>query len=189
VIGVLQGTVTAVGADGVVLSIGGVGFEIRVTPRDLRDLGSNGSETTLHTHLHVREDALELYGFSDQRDRDLFRLLLSASGVGPKLAMAMMGTLRSDEIRRAVITEDAGGLTVVPGIGARSAQKLILELRPRIIGAEADVMGAGPRAQVREALEGLGYGAAEIRDVVAGLPEETTVEELLRVALQELGRP
>jgi len=188
VIGVVRGTLDSLGADGVVISVGGMGLEIRVTPRDLQQVGPAGSEATLHTHLHVREDALDLYGFIDQRDRDLFRLLLTASGVGPKLAMAMMGTLRSDEIRRAVVAEDAAGLTVVPGIGARSAQKLILELRPRIAGAEADVMAGGPRAQVREALEGLGYGAAEIREVVAGLPDATGVEDLLRLALKELGK-
>jgi Holliday junction DNA helicase RuvA len=136
----------------------------------------------------VREDALDLYGFVDQHDRDLFRLLLGASGVGPKLAMAMMASLRAQEIRRAVIAEDPAALTVVPGIGSRSAQKLILELRPRIAGEEADVVGSGTRAQVRDALEGLGYAATELREVIASLPEDATVEEALRLALQELGK-
>ena len=187
-IGVLRGTLLSSGTDRIVLGIGGVGLEITVTPRDLGRLVESGAEMTVHTHLHVREDALDLYGFVDQTDRDLFRLLLGASGVGPKLAMAMMASLRGDEIRRAVMSEDAAALTAVSGIGSRSAQKLILELRPRIVGEEADVMGSGTRAQVRDALEGLGYATAELREVIASLPEDASVEESLRLALQELGK-
>jgi holliday junction DNA helicase RuvA len=188
VIGALRGTLARTGPEKVLIHVGGLGFEVRVTPRDVAAFGPIGAEATLHTHLHVRDDAVDLYGFTDMRDRDLFRLLLTASGIGPKVAMAMLGTMRSDEIRRAVITEDAHSLTVVPGIGTRSAQKLILELRPKIVGAEADMMGDTTRARVRDALEGLGYGATEIHDVVAALPEEGSVEESLRRALQELGK-
>jgi len=188
VIGVLRGTVMSRGPDKIVLGVGGVGFEITMTPRDLGRLAEREAEMSLHTHLHVREDALDLYGFVEQVDRDLFRLLLGASGVGPKLAMAMMASLRTDEIRRAVVSEDAAALTVVPGIGSRSAQKLILELRPRIVGVEADVMGSGTRAQIRDALEGLGYAPTELREVVASLPEDLSVEESLRLALKELGK-
>lgn len=187
-IGVLEGSIRSIRPEGVVLSVGGVGFEISMTPRDLHRLDDGGAHTTIHTHLHVREDALDLYGFLDHPDRDLFRLLLGASGVGPKLAMAMMATLRAQEIRKAVIAEDAAALTVVPGIGSRSAQKLILELRPRLAGAEADVVGSGVKAQVRDALEGLGYASAETREVIASLSEDASVEEALRMALQELGK-
>jgi len=188
VIGVLRGTILSRGTDRIVLGVAGVGFEITVTPRDLGRLAEREAETTVHTHLHVREDVLDLYGFVDQADRDLFRMLLGASGVGPKVAMAMMASLRGDEIRRAVLSEDALALTVVPGIGSRSAQKLILELRPRMVGAEADVMGSSTRGQVRDALEGLGYGPTELREVIASLPEDASVEESLRLALQELGK-
>jgi holliday junction DNA helicase RuvA len=188
VIGALQGKVETIDTDRIVLSVGGVGFEVRVTPKAVQDVGPSGSDVLLHTHLHVREDALDLYGFVDRRDRDVFRLLLAASGVGPKLAMAMMGTLGTEEIRRAVVAEDAAALTVVPGIGTRSAQKLVLELRPRLAGAEADVVGSGTRAQIREALEGLGYATAEVSEVVAALPDELGVEQGLRLALQQLGR-
>jgi len=186
-IGVLEGSVRSIRHEGIVLTVGGVGFEIAMTPRDLHRLDESG-QTTVHTHLHVREDVLDLYGFLDHPDRDLFRLLLGASGVGPKLAMAMMATLRADEIRKAVAAEDAAALTVVPGIGARSAQKLILELRPKLVGVEAEVVGSGTKAQVRDALEGLGYATAETRDVIGSLPEDVSVEEALRLALQELGK-
>ncbi|GBD84493.1 Holliday junction ATP-dependent DNA helicase RuvA [bacterium BMS3Abin02] len=184
----LSGTVVASPNDRVILQVGGIGFEIRVTPGTRAEIGRVGTEATLHTHLHVREDALDLYGFTAAGDRDLFRLLLTASGIGPKVAMAMMGALTTDEIRRAVVTEDAVALTVVPGIGMRSAQKLILELRPKLAGAEADVMGGATLSRVREALEGLGYAAGEIQEVVGSLPADAPIEDNLRAALKTLGR-
>ncbi|NIA24755.1 MAG: Holliday junction branch migration protein RuvA [Gammaproteobacteria bacterium] len=184
----LSGAIVAGTSDRVVLQVGGVGFEVRVTPSTRAEIGRAGTEATLHTHLHVREDALEFYGFTAASDRDLFRLLLTASGVGPKVAMAVMGALTADEIRRAVIAEDAAALTVVPGIGTRSAQKLILELRPKLAGAEADMMGGAALSRVREALEGLGYAADEIHEVVGSLPPDAPIEDNLRMALKALGR-
>jgi len=184
----LSGTVAASTNDRLILEVGGVGFEIRVTPSTRAEIGAAGTEAMLHTHLHVREDALEFYGFPTAGDRELFRLLLTASGIGPKVAMAVMGALTADEIRRAVVTEDAVALTVVPGIGMRSAQKLILELRPKLAGAEADVMGGAALSRVREALEGLGYAAAEIHQVVGSLPADGPIEENLRMALKALGK-
>lgn len=187
-IGGLRGTVAASTGDRLVLEVGGVGFEVRMTPLDMAEVGRLGSEVTLHTHLHVRDDALELYGFGSMGDRDLFRMLISASGVGPRVGMALMGALRADEIRRAISAEDAAALTVAPGIGKRSAQKLILELRPKLVGSEADVMGGGTLARVREALEGLGYSPGEIQEVAGTLPTDATVEEALRMALRTLGQ-
>lgn len=167
----------------------GVGYEVIVTPSAMADLPGIGEEIVLHTHLHVREDDLSLYGFSSERERTLFKLLIGASGIGPKLAMAMLSTLRPEEIQLAVVSEDADALTVVPGVGKRSAQKIILELRPRFTDAEAiGPAGRGGRSRVREALEGLGYQAAEIREVVAAVPTDVTVEEALRWALRELDR-
>ena len=187
-IGMLRGTVLGSTTDRIMVEVGGVGFEVRVTPRDRAEIGQRGSEAILHTHLHVRDDALELYGFTTTGDRDLFRLLITASGVGPKVAMALMGSLRADEIRRAVAGEDAAALTVAPGIGKRSAQKLILELRPKLVGTEADVMGGAALSQVREALEGLGYSPSEIQEVVGALPADAGLEENLRLALKSMGQ-
>lgn len=189
-IGRLRGMVAAKSIDGIVLDVGGVGYEIAVTPRDISVLPSVGEEAVLHTHTHVREDALALHGFATADQRDLFRLLIGVSGVGPKVAMAMLGTLGADELRIAVVSEDADALTLVPGIGKRSAQKLLLELRPKLELPEAETLGSGgsATAEVRLALESLGYQPAEIRAAMAEIPPDAGVEDMLRLSLQELGK-
>lgn len=187
-IGRLRGTVAAVEGERIVLDVGGVGYEVRMTPRDLSALPGVGSEVVLHTHQHVREDSLDLYGFMGAGDRETFRLLLSASGVGPRVALAIMATFRADELRRAIASEDAATLTAVPGIGKRSAQKLILELGPKLVGTETDVSSGSGLVRVREALEGLGYAAPEIQEAMKVVPADVPVEEQVRRALQELGR-
>ena len=184
----LRGTVAARSLAGVVLDVGGVGYEVAVTPRGLSELPSIGEEAVLHVHLHVRDDQLALFGFPSDEERDLFRVLVGVTGVGPKVALAILGTMTVDEIHVAVVGEDADALTVVPGIGKRSAQKLILELRPRLDVAEPDLPGASASSEVRLALENLGYQAEEIRTALAGLPGDVSVEELLKLSLRELGR-
>ncbi len=189
-IGRLRGTVVAKQSETVVLDVTGVGEEAVVTPRALVDLPGIGEEAVLHTHLHVREDALALFGFPTGQERDLFRMLLGASGVGPKVALAICATLQPDDLRQAVLAEDTDALQAVPGIGKRSAQKLILELRPRLDLPDGELPGAAGStiAEVREALEGLGYQPAEVRAAVATLPADGAVEELLRDALRALGK-
>jgi Holliday junction DNA helicase RuvA len=189
VIGRLRGTLVVKSIDRVVLEVSGVGYEIAVSARDLAALPGIGDEAVLHTHTYVREDALALYGFASEDQRELFRLLLGVAGVGPKVALAILSTMSPDELRRAVVSEDADALTAVPGIGKRSAQKLLLELRPRLELPDGELLHSGsPAAEVRLALEGLGYQAAEIREALAGLPQEGEVEDLLRESLRELGR-
>ena len=188
-IGRLRGTLAGLRATGVVLDVGGVGYEVVVAPRTVADLPSLGEEVVLHTHLVVREDAMLLHGFGSESERDLFRILLGASGIGPKVAMATLGALQVDELRRAIAAEDVDTLTLVPGIGKRGAQKMVLELKPKITAVEAEsVVGASTVAQVREALEGLGYQAAEIREVMADIETDAPVGEQLRQALRSLGR-
>ena len=188
-IGRLRGTLVALRATAVVLDVGGVGYEIVVTPRTVADLPSVGEEVVLHTHLVVREDALLLHGFGAEVERDLFRVLLTASGIGPKVAMATLGALQPEELRQAIAAEDVDTLTTVPGIGKRGAQKMVLELKPKIAAADADtVVGTSTVAQVREALEGLGYQAAEIREVMTDIASEDPVADQLRQALRSLGR-
>jgi Holliday junction DNA helicase RuvA len=189
VIGRLRGLLAVKHAERVVLDVNGVGYEIAVTPRGLVELPGVGEEAVLHTHLYVREDQLALYGFPSEDQRNLFRLLLGVSGVGPKVALAILGTFAVDDLRRAVVTEDADALTMVPGIGKRSAQKLMLELRPKLDLPDAELPSSGSVvAEVREALEGLGYQAVEIRDALRDLPGDLPVSDMLRRALQELGR-
>ena len=188
-IGRLRGTIVAKLTDRVILDVAGIGYEIAVTPAALVELPGIGEDAVIHTHLHVREDQLALFGFPEDDARVVFRLLIGVSGVGPKLALTILGTMSADQLRAAVVAEDIDALTTVPGIGKRSAQKLMLELRPKLELPDADLMGAGSAiAEVREALEGLGYQATEIRSVIGSLPTDATVEEMLRMALQELGK-
>jgi Holliday junction DNA helicase RuvA len=188
-IGRLRGLLAAKGADRVVLDVGGIGYEVAVTPTGLTELPAIGEEAVLHTHLHVREDLLQLYGFASEDERGLFRLLVGVSGVGPKLAMAILATLRPDELRRAVLTDDTASLTAVPGIGLRSAQKLMLELRPRLELPDTELAPSGTVvAEVRLALEGLGYQTSEIHAAMREVPADLSLEETLRLSLQELGK-
>lgn len=188
-IGRLRGTMVAKRPDGVVVEVGGVGYELSVTVRDLAELPGVGEEIVLHTHLHVREDAMVLFGFSTDRGRDFFRVVLTAPGVGPKLALAMLSTLDVDELHGAIVGEDIDALTVVPGIGKRSAQKMILELKPKLVDMPVgSVAGASSaRPQVRDALEGLGYTANEIRTAMESVDGTLPVAEQIRSALQVLG--
>lgn len=187
-IGRLRGTIVRLGAASLVIEVGGVGYEVAVPVRTLVDLPGVGEDAVLHTHLHVREDQLALYGFAAADDRDLFRLLLGISGVGPKVALAILSTMDADELRGVVATEDAAALTAVPGIGKRSAQKLLLELRPKLELPDGELDPSGARSEVRAALEGLGYQPDEIGGALRDLPDDLPVEDLLKRSLQTLGR-
>lgn len=187
-IGRLRGTIVRQGATSLLIEVGGIGYDVAVPVRTLVELPGVGEDAVLHTHLHVREDQLALYGFAGADDRDLFRLLLGISGVGPKVALAILSTMDADELRGVVATEDAAALTTVPGIGKRSAQKLLLELRPKLELPDGALDPSGPRSEVRAALEGLGYQPDEIGSVLRDLPDDLPVEDLLKRSLQTLGR-
>jgi Holliday junction DNA helicase RuvA len=187
-IGRIAGKVAEKSLDGVLIDVGGVGYQVAVTPRTATTLPSVGDAVVLHTHLHVREDVMALYGFGSADERDIFETLIGVSGVGPKLALAVLATLSPGELRQVILSEDATALTAVPGIGQRSAQKLLLELRPKMDLPDSPLQPISEVAEVREALESLGYQSAEIREVVRDLPSDGSVEELLRQALQELGK-
>jgi holliday junction DNA helicase RuvA len=188
-IGRLRGTIASRSIERVVLDVGGVGYEISVSPRELSMLPGMGEEAVLHVHTHVREEALALFGFATEDQRDVFRLLLGIAGVGPKVALAILSTMTPDDLRRAVLAEDVDALTAVPGIGKRSAQKLLLELRPRLELPDGELAPSGsPLSEVRLALEGLGYQPSEIRETLASLPQDGDVEALLRESLRDLGK-
>ena len=187
-IGRLRGDVVEKGFERVLIDVAGVGYDIAVTPATIASLPGLGQQAVLHTHLHVREDILALYGFAMADERNIFQILIGVSGVGPKLALAVLATLSPDDLRNVVVTEDVAALTAVPGIGQRSAQKLLLELRPKLDVPDSPLQTTSAVAEVREALEGLGYQSAEIRDVLRDLPADGAVEDSLRKALQELGK-
>jgi len=198
----VRGTVAAVNLSSAVLEIGGVGLELNCTPNTLATLRM-GDQTSLPTSMVVREESLTLFGFLDDDEKTVFELLQTASGVGPKLAQAMLAVLSPDGLRRAVSVEDVKTLTRVPGIGQKGAQRIILELRDRIgaptgSGAGRAVATGGAeaawRAQVHTGLVGLGWSAKEADkavDAVAPQAEgtdEPDVASLLRAALRSLGR-
>ncbi|MCH8899446.1 MAG: Holliday junction branch migration protein RuvA [Acidobacteria bacterium] len=187
-IGRLRGTLVRLDGESVVIDVGGVGYEVAVPVRTMVDLPGVGEDAVVHTHLHVREDQLALFGFASTDDRDLFRLLLGISGIGPKVAIAILSTMDANELRGVVASDDVAALTAVPGIGKRSAQKLLLELRPKLELPDAEIDPSGTRAQVRAALEGLGYQADEIGGALRDLPQDLSVEDLLRRSLQTLGK-
>jgi Holliday junction DNA helicase RuvA len=179
----------------VVLDVGGVGYRISVSPATAVALGNIGDEVVVHTHLHVREDALTLFGFATADGRDCFESLLGAHGVGPGLALAILSTHGPDELRRVVLEGDLDSLTLVPGVGRKTAARLLLELKSRLdvpdgAGFEADgVAGASgsSRADVRAALAALGYQPDEVRRAMGELPSEGDLTTLVRTALQTLG--
>ena len=192
-IGSVRGSVIERSASGeALIEVGGVGYRVLVPLRAVSEL-EPGAPAFLFTHLHVREDAMVLYGFPTRDERDTFEVLIGASGVGPKLALALLSVHPPATLRRALLDDDLDALTLVPGVGKRTAQRLMVELKARLEVPDLDLSdrvpgsGAGPaRAEVREALTGLGYAPDEVRDALAQLPDDGTVEALLRDALKLL---
>jgi len=192
----LRGQVSHRGADHVVIDVGGVGYLVYVTPGDR--IPPRGEPVELHTSLQVREDAMTLYGFTDRGSLTLFTLLLGSSGVGPKLALAALGTHRPDVLRTAIAGADVPTLTAVPGIGKKVAERIILELKDKVgapdlpvEGAPASAVAAADRqvlGEVRDALLGLGYSSSEAQDALAALgAADGDAADLLRQALRHLG--
>ncbi len=184
----IRGTLAVKRPDVVLVDVGGIGYRIAMTPRSIASLPGTGEDVVVHTHLYVREDQMALYGFENADERDLFGVLLGASGVGPKLALAILATLPPRDLQHAVLSEDAAALTAVPGVGKKTAQKLILDLRSRLELPDSELVPSSPIAEVRDALEGLGYQTSEIREAVSGLEESESVEAMLSTALRKLGR-
>jgi Holliday junction DNA helicase RuvA len=194
----VRGVVAAIAPDSAVIEVGGVGLSVQCAPGTLAGLKA-GAEARLATSLVVREDSLTLYGFADDDEKQLFELLQTASGVGPRLAQAVLAVHQPDAVRRAVAGGDITALTRVPGIGKKGAERLVLELRDRIgavpVGPDgsAGVLTGGWPEQVRQGLIGLGWSAAQADQAVAAVAEtldgETPpVPVLLRQAIRLLGR-
>jgi Holliday junction DNA helicase RuvA len=194
----VRGTVADVSLTSAVVEVGGVGLELLCTPNTLATLRT-GRTATLPTSMVVREDSLTLFGFLDDDEKTCFELLQTASGVGPKLAQAMLAVLSPDDLRAAVASEDVKTLTKVPGIGQKGAQRIILELRDRLgapTGARLPAGAPAPaeawRGQVQEGLVGLGWSAKEADKAVDAVADqagaEPDVAALLRAALQMMRR-
>jgi holliday junction DNA helicase RuvA len=219
VIGLLRGAVVVRSGEGeVIVDVGGVGYRVAVTPATAAALvvGGTAAEATLYVHTHVREDAIVLYGFVHDDERRCFEVLLGSHGVGPALALAIMASLSPAALSTAVLEEDLDTLCTVPGVGRKTAARLLIELKSRLdlpdlslsgagvgvgggalggAGADGGVGGPGhpglrptrtSRAEARAALSELGYAPDEIRGALDGLRDDVGVEEMLRLALREL---
>ena len=185
-IGHLRGSLVDRGSSGVLLvDVSGIGYEVNCSVGAFAS-ASSGDEVHVHTHLVVREDAQTLYGFSSRAERDTFRILIATHGVGPALGLALLATLDQAALASAVANDDTAVLTSVPGIGPKTAQRLIVELRSRLDIVVETPTGSGG-AGVRGALEQLGYSSEEIRSVLPKLPSGADASESLRIALAELG--
>jgi Holliday junction DNA helicase RuvA len=170
--------------------VGGVGYRVLVPLGALGAL-EPGANAFLFTHLHVRDDAMVLYGFPTRDERDTFEALIGATGVGPKLGLAILTVHSPTSLQRALRSDDLDALVLVPGVGKRTAQRLLIELKARLdvsdlVTVPADGNGASGHVDVRQALAGLGYAPDEVRGVVADLPDDEPVEDLLREALRRL---
>ena len=183
----LRGVPVGRSSDGLVLDVGGVGYLVAATPSALGRADS-GREVSLETYLHVREDALQLYGFADASERELFVSLLGVSGIGPKVALAVVSSSPPAELRRAIALGDAARFQVIPGIGKKTAERIVLELKGSIAGAiePGDTHSPPSELVARDALMELGFSIVEAEQALArvdpGLPAEERVREALRSA-------
>ncbi|HWH14518.1 MAG TPA: Holliday junction branch migration protein RuvA [Miltoncostaeaceae bacterium] len=192
----LRGTLAAAGPEGALVEVGGVGLLVHVSAHTLDALPPAGSAVRLETHLVVREDALDLYGFSGASERELFEAFIGVSGVGPRLALSLCGLDRPETLRHAIATGDARRLQRAPGVGKRTAERLVLELRDRLgaVGGDPRADGvpgappAGPAAEAHEAMLALGYAPDEAALALAGAPPDLDAAALVRHGLARMRR-
>jgi holliday junction DNA helicase RuvA len=194
VIASVRGQIQARATDSVVIEVGGIGLRVLVPASTLARLGAVGEEAHLQTHLYVREDNLALYGFATADERELFELLMTVSGVGPRLALALLSGASVDSLRVAIATGNSDSLTGIPGIGRKLAARLVLELKGKVemqgAGAATAMVGATADSEVLAALTGLGYSAADAQRAIQALPkgDGLSVEEKIVLALQRFTR-
>jgi holliday junction DNA helicase RuvA len=186
VIARLRGKPVARRPDGLVLDVNGVGYLVAVTAGTLQR-AEGAIEVALETYLHVREDTMQLYGFADAAERELFEHLLSVNGVGPKVALAILSGSSASELRRAIMLEDTARFEAIPGIGKKTAQRVVLELKEKV-GSGATAAAAVPRDDhfsARDALVELGYSLVEAERALAEVDPELAPEERVRLALRK----
>jgi Holliday junction DNA helicase RuvA len=182
----LRGRAVANTRDGLVLDVGGVGYLVAATPSAVRK-ADGADEVSLHTYLHVREDALQLYGFAEVSERELFVQLLSVNGVGPKVALAVVSGSPVAELRRAIALEDATRFQAIPGIGKKTAERIVLELKEKLADGVPEAASAGatvPHLVARDALVELGWSVVEAEHALAQTDPDAPAEERVRQALK-----
>ena len=191
-IGSLRGKITSKQAPQIIVECQGVGYEVETPMSTFLDLPGIGEELFLHTHLLVREDAQILYGFSSLEEKGLFRMLLKISGVGAKMSLAILSTMSAADFQRCVEYEDAATLVKIPGVGKKTAERLIIEMRdkidksPTIPGSKRVAVAASPRSEAVDALMALGYKANEVNKLLGKLDiEDDSAEDIIRKALKQ----
>ncbi len=191
----IHGTLETSRADAVILRVGGFDIRVAVPASTLHRLNEHGMEVSLYTHFHMREDGIALYGFLDEQDRNAFEQLIAVSGVGPKVALALLSVMDAPTLYKAVADEDVQRLALAPGVGKRLASRLILELKGKLptlptTGAVGVTSGNRIQAEVMEALLGLGYSPSEAQAALAKIPQdqEMTLEQQVTFALRSFSR-
>ncbi|HVM69926.1 MAG TPA: Holliday junction branch migration protein RuvA [Gaiellaceae bacterium] len=185
----LRGVPVGRSADGLVLDVNGVGYLVAASSAALRK-ADGGADVVVETYLHVREDTLQLYGFADAAERELFTQLLTVNGVGPKVALAIVSGSSPGDLRRAIALEDAARFQAIPGIGKKTAERIVLELKGKLGAEEVTPIGAAPGAgsghvTARDALVELGYTVAEAEQALASVDPSLPAEERVRLALRQ----
>ena len=183
----LRGQLAGRTPDGFVLDVNGVGYLLAATPGAVR-LAEGAGEATVETYLHVREDALQLYGFADAAERQLFLQLLTVAGIGPKVALAIVSGSPTSDLRRAIVLQDTARFQAIPGVGKKTAERIVLELREKLgdepvpISAAA---GTSAHTTARDALVELGYSVVEAEQALAAVDPDLPAEERVRLALRQ----
>lgn len=196
----LQGIVVEVTPARVILDVNHVGYQIFISPREAELMPGRGEEVKIYTYLNVKEDALQLYGFLSEDSLEVFKLLLNVNGVGPKAALGILGALTPDDLRFAVLSDDVKAIAKAPGIGAKTAKKLILELKDKLsledafekklehTGTLPDAAAEGARAEAVQALTALGYSNSDALRALrqADITEDMSTETILKLALKQM---
>ena len=187
----LEGILEHIASDSAILKVGPVSLQILVPGSTLMKLGGIGSEVYLHTHLHLKEDGVSLFGFTTAEDLRLFRYLISVSGIGPKVALNVISNLNTEQVVSAILSGDSDLISQVPGIGKKTAARIILELKGKLEKDWKDLIvpiSGISNAEVVEVLTGLGYSLREATQAVSSLPDaqDLTIEEKVRLALKQL---
>ncbi len=197
----LKGILASKAASEVVVDVGGVGYQVFIPLSTYYPLPEEGGAVVLYTHTHVRDDAIQIFGFWTLLEKELFRILISVSKVGPKMALAILSGLEGNALRRAIAGEDIARLSGIPGVGRKTAERICMELKDKMPAGEAGVpaAGAGPASALEQcpykdaaaALVHLGYRRNEVKDVLQGLADEArerSVEEIIRESLRYLSK-
>jgi Holliday junction DNA helicase RuvA len=192
-IAAIDGTLESLGMDSAIIKVGGISIQVYLSSRTISELGAVGGRVKLHTHLHWKEDTVVLYGFATQGELDLFRMLTSVSGVGPKLGLSMLSNLSPEELASAIMSDNTDLITHIPGVGKKTAGRIMLELKSTLEKGWGGTIGTYPTedtSKIVAALTNLGYTASDAARAAAAIPasSDLSLEDKIRLALRQLAK-